>query len=427
MNLIEVDMELTKRLMLEPLIAEYDTKCERVLAEIDNFKQSITNLEYASTVQGTYGGGVMRTVSPPGDHAILKSLRVSAWRHVYVGMKINEVLPASDKAKFERALEDPPEFSMENLKSTFGPYIMDPRSHILRGLAEAFCVLDKAYKSHSNIRIGVKKLPKRVIMANVFDSWGYSYSRERVTDLINALRLYQDRGLVTTQEVFDAIDEGLDGLTFKKFQNGNLHVIFDPQTCLDINRALAEYYGDVLPDAQDQDPTKKASTAVAKDLQYYPTPMNVGRAALRDVYVREGAKVLEPSCGDGRLLDVLSEQSKEGTMIGYEVDATRAQEARDKGYNVVTGNFLDVPMAPEFDYVVMNPPFYGRHYLAHLYHAIGFLKPGGTLIAILPATAKYDHKKLPSGGQWHDLPVGSFAESGTNVPTGTYTYRNNER
>jgi hypothetical protein len=70
----------------------------------------------------------------------------------------------------------------------------------------------------------------------------------------------------------------------------------------------------------------------------------------------------------------------------------------------------------------MNPPFYGRHYLKHISHAIKFLKDGGKLTSILPAAAWYDHGKIKDMGEWRDLPVGSFAESGTNVPTGIFTY-----
>jgi hypothetical protein len=44
-----------------------------------------------------------------------------------------------------------------------------------------------------------------------------------------------------------------------------------------------------------------------------------------------------------------------------------------------------------------------------------YLRPGGILIAILPAAARYEHGLL--SGSWEDLPVGSFSESGTNVNT----------
>jgi hypothetical protein len=52
------------------------------------------------------------------------------------------------------------------------------------------------------------------------------------------------------------------------------------------------------------------------------------------------------------------------------------------------------------------------------------LKPGGKLTAILPITARYDHGLLK--GSWHDLPVGSFSESGTNIKTTILTIRTKE-
>jgi SAM-dependent methyltransferase len=130
-------------------------------------------------------------------------------------------------------------------------------------------------------------------------------------------------------------------------------------------------------------------------------------------------RVLEPSCGDGRILDEL--RARGCRSFGIEVHGARSAEARAKGHSVLTANFLECPPRPEFDFVVMNPPFYGRHYVKHVRHALKFLKPGGTLVSILPATAHYDHDDLK--GDWTDLPVGSFAESGTNVPTGILKIR----
>jgi hypothetical protein len=51
-------------------------------------------------------------------------------------------------------------------------------------------------------------------------------------------------------------------------------------------------------------------------------------------------------------------------------------------------------------------------------------EPGGTLTAILPATARYDHGLLT--GHWSDLPAGFFSESGTNTSTTVLTMRNRE-
>lgn len=356
-----------------------------------------------------------------------------------------------DKQLFERTIADPPPLTVENAKATFGDYIMRPRFHILRGLAEVFSGLDPAFKSHSNVKVGVKGLPKRVILRG-WGEYGYCSGRDKFQDVANALATYQGIAHVTYDEMRainvehqKGSDAALDGslsymrdgeilpapnrgLTIRVFANGNAHLFFSKETLLDINRALAEFYGDVLPDAEPEGVTPSASTAVAKDLQFYWTPREVIEQALDMAgisnpkhYHGKPAKhrVLEPSCGDGRILDVLREYGCDA--LGYEYHPGRAAESRAKGHSVVTANFLDQHPVEEFDFVVMNPPFYGRHYIKHVKHALRFLKPGGTLVSILPATAHYDHKELD--GEWRDLPVASFSGSGTNVPTGMLKIR----
>lgn len=167
--------------------------------------------------------------------------------------------------------------------------------------------------------------------------------------------------------------------------------------------------------------------AVTKDLAFYPTPQAVIDLMLADLDLA-GLRVLEPSCGDGRIMQAIAAQG--GLPFGYEVDGARAAQARALGYPVVCANFLEIDPVAEFDAVVMNPPFVGRHYAKHLSQATKFLTPGGALVAVLPSTARYDHGLLdrhwmdahgvePMGwrheGGWIDLPAGAFAESGTNV------------
>jgi tRNA G10 N-methylase Trm11 len=133
-----------------------------------------------------------------------------------------------------------------------------------------------------------------------------------------------------------------------------------------------------------------------------------------EAYIKHGDMVLEPSCGCGRIMDAVKKQGAE--CIGFEIHAGRANEARQKGHNVIIGNFLESVPTGDFDKVIMNPPFYGKHYYKHIDHAMKFLKERGVLVAVLPITARYDHD-LIKGGIWYDLPVGSFRESGTNVNT----------
>ena len=99
---------------------------------------------------------------------------------------------------------------------------------------------------------------------------------------------------------------------------------------------------------------------------------------------------------------------------------SRVEQAKAKGYSVYCANFLDTVPEKVYDKVIMNPPFYGKHYFKHIQHAMKYVKDGGTLISILPVTARYDHgliEGLPNRKDWQDLPVGSFSESGVNVNT----------
>ena len=439
------------------LIAEYEEKAANVESAIDAFNQAHDDLQMAGTVLGTF-------VEPIGSRSYLNASTIranllkSGWRAVYNRLDIDKIASAKDKKLFDQTLAGPPPLTMETAKATFGDYLMRPRFHILKGLAEAFADLDPAYKSHSKVRIGVKGLPKRIIL-NGWGDWSGSWARDRFQNIVNALAAYQgiehyaygefsainamhDRGEdavldgnpVTRvdrrgkEETFPTVDRGM---TIRKFGNGNAHVYFTPTTLLDINRALAEFYGEVLPDAEPENVKPSASTAVSKDLQFYPTPRAVVDAAMEFAGIPNPAhytsgyhkvpvmKVLEPSCGDGRIMDVLRERKQD--CFGIEYHPARASVARSKGHPVLTANFLEHPAKPEFDVVVMNPPFYGRHYIKHVQHALKFLKPGGTLVSILPATAHYDHGELK--GEWRDLPVGSFSESGTNVPTGMLKVR----
>jgi hypothetical protein len=93
-------------------------------------------------------------------------------------------------------------------------------------------------------------------------------------------------------------------------------------------------------------------------------------------------------------------------------------------------NFLQTVPTAAYSHVIMNPPFYGTHYMQHVMHAWEFLKPGGMLVSVLPATAEtgdskaheafrgwLEERKCGYGHVFQDLPQEAFAESGTRVNT----------
>lgn len=426
---------------LREVVEEYDQKAERIPEELQRFKDAITALELSSCIEGVFGGSIWSNgrygSAPSVREAIIQdALLKSAWQHVYRGLNVNRIASAKDRKRFEMSMENPPEFTMENIGATFEDYWINQRHHILKGLAECFCDLDPAYRSHTKVKIGVEGLPKRIIIQSTtsYGSWGW----ERTRDTLNALNVFRGKPHIEQQEYYELLDAAEehgasyhDGIEIRRFQNGNAHLHFDPETLREINLALAEFYGDTLPDSPEAAQKPRPGTAVSKDLAYYPTPRPVIEEVMRRLYLDGDLTILEPSCGCGRIMDAIREKNPCARVTGVEYHGGRAMECRAKGHHVHKANFLETAANQIFDVVFMNPPFNGQHWRKHLDHARKFLKArrngdetDGVLACILPASALYDgHLKdlgltSPRDHGWYDLPVASFAESGTNIPTG---------
>src|SRR5690349_18608361 len=137
---------------LSDVVAEYDLKAAAITEAVRAFKCAGTELKMAASIGGEYGDVTIDTGHVYEDDLKLCLLK-SAWKHVYSGLNIDRLASPSDKDHWKRALESPEPFTIDNIRGTFGKYILDPRSNILRGLAEVFCGLDQAYKSHDKVKI----------------------------------------------------------------------------------------------------------------------------------------------------------------------------------------------------------------------------------------------------------------------------------
>ncbi|WP_194094687.1 class I SAM-dependent methyltransferase [Marivivens aquimaris] len=428
--------------MPSEIVAEYDAKLLALSEEFDTYNAAAKRMNEAVQVSGQSGSWTAASLlSQYEARQANAALLLSAWRYTMSYLKIWDRCTAKDKDKFDRMLENPPEFTKEKIVELFGDFLINERAQMLRGVAEAFTDLDPAYKSHSKVAIGVKGLPKRMVIsgactAYVEDRWRAG----QFWNVIDAMARLNDQPKLEYKEKAALLalaksDEEavIFGCTCRGFKNGNMHILFDRTAQRQINEALAEYYGQVLPDAPAPEGMKpEGSREVSTDLQFYWTPQEAAMKAVSrlDLPHQGTVRLLEPSCGEGHLIDALHSflamqketrmRSCEVIVDGIEYFEARAMVCRQKGYAVQVANFLKVHPDPIYDFVLMNPPFYGQHYLKHLAHARKFLKPSGRLVSVLPATAHYDHGKLPDG-RWDDLPVGSFSASGTNVPTGLFT------
>lgn len=159
--------------------------------------------------------------------------------------------------------------------------------------------------------------------------------------------------------------------------------------------------------------------------QLFPTPAPVALQLVSRLERRhlEG-RILEPSVGTGRLLDALrSVRGHLDRVYACELNPTLAQQVRDR-YPVCV-QAIDFTAADyghmDFDAVIMNPPFKDASDIKHIAHAFRLLAPGGRLVSVVAAGPRQRQFIAERGGEWEDLPAGTFAEQGTNVNTAIVT------
>lgn len=142
--------------------------------------------------------------------------------------------------------------------------------------------------------------------------------------------------------------------------------------------------------AFDYDPAEVVQEIVAsgcvpdqKAHQFYPTPERLARIAVDLADIGPDDTCREPSAGMGGLADMMP---KDRTHC-IEVSPLHCKVLESKGHNVTQADFLAWSGDP-VDRIVANPPFSEGRWQAHTQHAATMVKPGGRLVAILPASAK---------------------------------------
>lgn len=179
---------------------------------------------------------------------------------------------------------------------------------------------------------------------------------------------------------------------------------------------------------------KLADLAFARIPGYFPTPAPIvaGMIAAAEIPATDPVDILEPSAGSGAILDALRAAYPAARLAAYERHASLRDVLQRKGYELAGSDFLEATAAPQFDRVLMNPPFENGQDIDHVRHAFGMLRPGGILVAIMSPGPFFRSDRKACGfrewfdnlaGERRDLPAGAFKESGTGIATVLVTVR----
>lgn len=171
-----------------------------------------------------------------------------------------------------------------------------------------------------------------------------------------------------------------------------------------------------------------------KTFQFFPTPPAVADLMCDMAELSPKNVLLEPSCGKGDLADAAYDRGVT-RITGIELNEDMRRYLDDKPYEVLFRDFLSIPSPdmgtghweePEFDRILMNPPFTKQQDIAHIRHAYDFLEPGGILVTVCsPSPFLRDDKKSVAFREWldglnsriFDMSEGAFKESGTMIKT----------
>lgn len=386
------------------------------------------------------------------------------WSDVIHACGFSRLMDKTEHERFRAALyESPPEATVENLEATLTRLMEDREAIFKRGIATAFSKLDRRFRSHDGFKIG-----SRIVLSRMFQLSGFwnhhSKHDETLIDIERAFYLLdhkpqpdrlggiygtvmsarQEAGPSWSAQAFTAEDEYF---RIRVFKNGNAHLSFKkPELVHRVNMLLADYYGAALgagADAADHHQAPEPGRAVAKNLGFFASPAGVVARVLEQANIRpdlapdrRGAafRVLEPSAGIGSLASPAALAGHDVTCV--EIHADRADQLAREGRftKVIRSDFLELrPTALGlFDRIIMNPPFDKGLDVDHVRHALSFLAPGGVLVAVMSAGVEFREDGRTTsfralidtmGGQFRDLPAGSFAEAGTMINTCTLTVR----
>lgn len=109
-----------------------------------------------------------------------------------------------------------------------------------------------------------------------------------------------------------------------------------------------------------------------REYQFFPTPRIVAERMCEMAEIDSTSEVLEPSCGNGQLADVIWEHLPAG-MCCIELNTDMKRYLSEKPYGVSYRDFLDVTKKEigTINRVVMNPPFTRHQDIDHVRHAYG--------------------------------------------------------
>ncbi len=166
---------------------------------------------------------------------------------------------------------------------------------------------------------------------------------------------------------------------------------------------------------------------IQKEFQFFATPKALASKLARMAFIESGQVVLEPSAGQGAIVQAVNE-----LVSNVKIDVCELMELNQKvlrdttNTSFICSDFLEIPdgYKNHYDVIIANPPFTGNQDIIHIEKMHECLKKSGRLVTIASNSWRTgSQKKQVAFREWldeigadiEDISAGEFKESGTMV------------
>jgi len=187
------------------------------------------------------------------------------------------------------------------------------------------------------------------------------------------------------------------------------------------------------------DPTEllekiKSGTTVnlQKEFQYFPTPRPLAERMVEMAELdKNDYMILEPSAGQGSMLNVIAEKAKRPVYCFELMDVNRTVLNSNEKALLLGDDFLTEinpqhDLYGKFDRIIANPPFAKNQDISHIYKMYLTAKKGAVIVTMASKHWQISNNKKESyfrqwlemkGAEVFNVSAGTFKESGTNIET----------
>ena len=169
------------------------------------------------------------------------------------------------------------------------------------------------------------------------------------------------------------------------------------------------------------------SADIKTDFQFFATPSDSADLMVAKLEIQPYEKILEPSAGNGALINAVLRLHSDITIDCYELNPlNRKVLEKMANVNVLGDDFTKRLDDEEYDVIIANPPFSKNQDIIHLMKMWDNLRYGGRIACITNTHWMFaNDTKSTEFRDWilgkytfqHEFPNGTFKESGTDIAT----------